>query len=42
MYVGTLANNGVGLAEVKGASDELKAGLDAVRQGIIDGSIVTK
>ncbi|RIK52606.1 MAG: BMP family ABC transporter substrate-binding protein, partial [Chloroflexi bacterium] len=42
VYVGTLANNGVGLAEVKGASDELKAGLDAVRQGIIDGSIVTK
>lgn len=42
VYVGTLANNGVGLADVKGASDELKAGLDAVRQGIIDGSIVTK
>ena len=42
LYVGTLANNGVGLADVKGASDELKAGLDAVRQGIIDGSIATK
>lgn len=39
LYVGTLANNGVGLADVKGASDELKAGLDAVKQGIIDGSI---
>jgi len=42
VYVGTLANNGVGLAEVNGASDELKAGLDAVRQGIIDGTISTK
>ena len=39
LYVGTLANNGVGLADVKGASDELNAGLDAVKQGIIDGSI---
>ena len=42
VYVGTIANNGVGLADVKGASDELKAGLDAVKQGIIDGSITTK
>ncbi len=39
LYIGTLANNGVGLADVKGASDELKSGLDAVKQGIIDGSI---
>ncbi len=42
VYVGTVANGGVGLADVAGASDELKAGLDAVRQGIIDGTIVTK
>lgn len=42
VYVGTLANNGVGLATVNGASDELNAQLDAVRQGIIDGSIATK
>lgn len=42
LYVGTLTNNGVGLADVKGASDELKAGLDAVKQGIIDGSIATQ
>jgi basic membrane protein A len=39
LYVGTLANDGVGLADVNGASDELKAELDAVKQGIIDGSI---
>ena len=39
LYVGTLANNGVGLADVKGASDELKAELDAAKQGLIDGSI---
>jgi basic membrane protein A and related proteins len=39
VYVGTLANGGVGLAEIAGASDELKAGLEAVKQGIIDGSI---
>jgi basic membrane protein A len=39
VYVGTLANNGVGLADVKGGSDELKAELDAIKQGIIDGSI---
>lgn len=42
LYVGTLANNGVGLADVAGASDELKAGLDAVKQGLIDGSITVK
>lgn len=39
VYAGTLANNGVGLADVAGASDELKAELDAVKQGIIDGAI---
>ena len=42
IYVGTLANGGVGLSDVAGASDELKAGLDAVKQGIIDGTIATK
>ena len=39
LYSGTLANNGVGLADVAGASDELKAELDAVKQGLIDGTI---
>ncbi|MBL8049767.1 MAG: BMP family ABC transporter substrate-binding protein [Anaerolineales bacterium] len=39
VYVGTLENGGVGLADVAGASDELKAELEAVRQGIIDGTI---
>lgn len=39
VYTGTLANGGVGLAAVSGASDELKAELEAVQQGIIDGSI---
>ncbi len=42
VYVGTLANNGVGLADVKGASDELKAELDAIKQSIIDGSIASQ
>ena len=42
LYVGTLANNGVGLADVSGASDELKAGLEAVKQGIIDGTIAVR
>jgi basic membrane protein A len=42
LYVGTLANGGVGLAPVTGASDELKAELDAVTQGIIDGSIAVR
>jgi basic membrane protein A len=41
VYVGTLANNGVGLAAVAGASDELNSELDAIRAGIIDGSIAT-
>ena len=39
IYSGTLANNGVGIAPVAGASDELKAELEAIMQGIIDGSI---
>lgn len=39
VYSGTLTNGGVGLADVAGASDALKAELDAIRQGIIDGSI---
>lgn len=42
LYVGVLANNGVGLADVKGASDELKSELDAVKQGIIDGAIAVR
>lgn len=42
LYVGTLANNGVGLAPVKGASAELNSELDAVKQGLIDGSITVK
>ncbi len=42
VYVGTVENGGVGIADVAGASDELKAQLDAVKQGIIDGSIATK
>jgi basic membrane protein A len=41
VYVGTLENNGVGLAPVAGASDELKAELEAIVAGIIDGSIAT-
>ena len=39
VYTGTLANGGVGIAEVSGASDALKAELEAIQQGIIDGSI---
>ncbi|GAB1469275.1 BMP family ABC transporter substrate-binding protein [Chloroflexota bacterium] len=42
VYVGTVANGGVGISDVNGASAELKAGLDAVKQGIIDGTIATK
>jgi basic membrane protein A len=42
LYVGVLGNNGVGLADVAGASDELKAELDAVKQGIIDGAIAVR
>ncbi|HCR72123.1 MAG TPA: BMP family ABC transporter substrate-binding protein [Anaerolineae bacterium] len=39
VYSGVLANNGVGLAPVAGASDDLNAQLEAVKQGLIDGSI---
>lgn len=39
VYSGTLANGGVGLAAVSGASDELNAEIEAAKQGIIDGSI---
>lgn len=39
VYVGTLSNGGVGLADVTGASDELKAELETIQQGIIDGTI---
>jgi basic membrane protein A len=42
VYTGTLANGGVGLAAVAGASDDLKKELDAIQQGIIDGSISVK
>ena len=38
-YVGTLANNGVGLAAVTGASDTLKAELDQIKADIISGKI---
>jgi basic membrane protein A len=41
--VGTLTNGGVGLAEFHEmdamVSDELKAEIDTVRQGVIDGTI---
>jgi len=39
IYTGTLADNGVGIAPVTGASAELNAELDAIKKGIIDGSI---
>ena len=39
IYTGTLADDGVGISDVAGASDELNSELDAVKQGIIDGSI---
>jgi basic membrane protein A len=38
-YVGTLANNGVGLSDINGASNELLAELADIKQGIIEGSI---
>ncbi|MCZ2128023.1 MAG: BMP family ABC transporter substrate-binding protein [Anaerolineales bacterium] len=41
-YVGTLANGGVDIAAVKGASSDLNAELDAIRKGIIDGSIAAQ
>jgi len=39
VYVGTLANNGVGLAAVNGASAELTAGLDKLKADIISGAV---
>jgi basic membrane protein A and related proteins len=39
VYSGTLANGGVGLAEVAGASDELKAELEAASAALSDGSL---
>jgi basic membrane protein A len=39
VYVGTLANGGVGLADVNGASDELNAELDAASAALSDGSL---
>ncbi len=41
-YLGTLANNGVKIADVKGASSELNSELDTIRKGIIDGSIAAQ
>ncbi len=39
VYLGTIANGGVGLAEVAGASDELNAELEAIAAAIADGSL---
>jgi basic membrane protein A len=39
IYSGTLADNGVGIASVAGASAELNSELDTIKKGIIDGSI---
>jgi basic membrane protein A len=39
VYSGTIANGGVGLAEVAGASDDLKAQLEAARAALADGSL---
>jgi basic membrane protein A len=39
IYSGTLADNGVGIADVAGASAELKSELETIKKGIIDGSI---
>jgi len=41
-YLGTMANGGAGYAVSQEISAELQAELDAVKAGIIDGSIVTK
>jgi basic membrane protein A len=42
IYSGTLADNGVGIAAVAGASAELQAELDTIKQGLIDGSITVE
>jgi basic membrane protein A len=39
VYVGTLANDGVGLASVAGASSELTGELDAIKTALSDGSL---
>jgi basic membrane protein A len=43
LYVGTLANEGVGMADfhdlASAVSDELKAEIDALRAALIDGSV---
>jgi len=39
VYVGTLANNGVGIASVAGASSETNSELDAIKAQLIDGSL---
>ena len=39
VYLGTLENEGVGLAEVSGASSELTAALDQLREDIISGAV---
>ncbi len=39
VYSGTLANNGVGLADVAGASDELKAELEKLNADIVSGAV---
>ena len=42
VYVGTLANGGVGLAAVAGASADLKAELEAIQKALIDGSLTVE
>ena len=39
VYVGTLANDGVGIASVAGSSSELTAELDTIKAALIDGSL---
>jgi basic membrane protein A len=39
VYVGTLANNGVAIAPVAGASSELNSELDTIKAALIDGSL---
>jgi len=39
VYSGTLENDGVGLAEVSGASDELNAELEQLKADIISGAV---
>jgi len=39
VYVGTLANDGVGIAPVAGASSDLNSELDTIKASLIDGSL---